>query len=48
MVVDLYASRALSDPRLWADDRLHLNAEGHRRVAEGRPAKRPELLPYEG
>ncbi|MFG2863869.1 SGNH/GDSL hydrolase family protein [Streptomyces sioyaensis] len=104
VVVDLYASRALSDPRLWADDRLHLNAEGHRRVAEavwqaiglpagadwdaplpaaappgwgarrtadlrfarehlvpwigrrvtgrssgdGRPAKRPELLPYEG
>ncbi|WP_432000491.1 SGNH/GDSL hydrolase family protein [Streptomyces sioyaensis] len=104
VVVDLYASRALADPRLWADDRLHLNAEGHRRVAEavwqaigltaeedwdaplpsaappgwsarrtadlrfarehlvpwmgrrltgrssgdGRPAKRPELLPYEG
>ncbi|MFJ9854911.1 SGNH/GDSL hydrolase family protein [Streptomyces sp. NPDC101150] len=34
VVVDLYASRALADPRLWADDRLHLNAEGHRRVAE--------------
>ncbi|WP_043268400.1 SGNH/GDSL hydrolase family protein [Streptomyces sp. CT34] len=34
LVVDLYASRALADPRLWADDRLHLNAEGHRRVAE--------------
>ncbi|MFE2226529.1 SGNH/GDSL hydrolase family protein [Streptomyces kronopolitis] len=34
VVVDLYGSRALSDPRLWADDRLHLNAEGHRRVAE--------------
>ncbi|MFJ9412013.1 SGNH/GDSL hydrolase family protein [Streptomyces sp. NPDC101393] len=104
MVVDLYASRALSDQRLWADDRLHLNAEGHHRVAEavwqalgldaesdwdqplppgappgwgarraadlrftreylvpwigrrltgrssgdGRPAKRPDLLPYEG
>ncbi|UYB38363.1 SGNH/GDSL hydrolase family protein [Streptomyces sp. Je 1-4] len=103
VVVDLYGPRALSDPRLWADDRLHLNAEGHRRVAEavwqalgpaaesdwdaplpaaappswgarraadlrfarehlvpwtvrrltgrssgdGRPAKRPELLPYE-
>ena len=38
MVVDLYASRALSDQRLWADDRLHLNAEGHRRVAEARLA----------
>lgn len=104
VVVDLYGSRALADPRLWADDRLHLTAEGHRRVAEavwqalglaaesdwdaplpaaarpgwrarrtadlrfakehlvpwigrrltgrssgdGRPAKRPELLPYEG
>ncbi|MFG2222394.1 SGNH/GDSL hydrolase family protein [Streptomyces sp. NPDC048644] len=104
VVVDLYASRALADPRMWADDRLHLNAEGHRRVAEavwqalgldaaadwdaplpaalppgwrarrsadlrfarehlvpwigrrlsgrssgdGRPAKRPELVPYEG
>ncbi|MGW8398536.1 SGNH/GDSL hydrolase family protein [Streptomyces lydicus] len=34
VVVDLYGSRALADPRLWADDRLHLNAEGHRRVAE--------------
>jgi lysophospholipase L1-like esterase len=34
VVVDLFSSRALSDPRLWADDRLHLTAEGHRRVAE--------------
>ncbi|MBW1598099.1 SGNH/GDSL hydrolase family protein [Streptomyces sp. JJ38] len=34
LVVDLYAARSLSDPRLWADDRLHLTAEGHRRVAE--------------
>ncbi|MDT0265924.1 SGNH/GDSL hydrolase family protein [Streptomyces sp. DSM 44915] len=34
LVVDLYASRALGDPRLWADDRLHLTADGHRRVAE--------------
>jgi len=33
-VVDLYASEAVGDPRMWADDRLHLNAEGHRRVAE--------------
>ncbi|WP_129843612.1 SGNH/GDSL hydrolase family protein [Streptomyces sp. RFCAC02] len=33
-VVDLYASVPLGDPRLWADDRLHLTAEGHRRVAE--------------
>ncbi|MEV1011359.1 SGNH/GDSL hydrolase family protein [Streptomyces sp. NPDC049881] len=34
IVVDLYASASLGDPRLWADDRLHLTAEGHRRVAE--------------
>ena len=34
LVVDLYASEALSDPRMWADDRLHLTDEGHRRVAE--------------
>ncbi|WP_438484253.1 SGNH/GDSL hydrolase family protein [Streptomyces sp. S186] len=34
LVVDLYASEALADPRMWAEDRLHLNAEGHRRVAE--------------
>ncbi len=34
LVVDLFASRSLGDPRLWADDRLHLTAEGHRRVAE--------------
>jgi lysophospholipase L1-like esterase len=33
-VVDLYSSGALADPRLWADDRLHLTGEGHRRVAE--------------
>ena len=33
-VVDLYGSRALADPRMWDDDRLHLTAEGHRRVAE--------------
>ncbi|WP_052852772.1 SGNH/GDSL hydrolase family protein [Streptomyces avicenniae] len=34
VVVDLYASTSLGDPRLWADDRLHLSPEGHRRVAE--------------
>ncbi|WP_340556057.1 SGNH/GDSL hydrolase family protein [Streptomyces sp. GSL17-111] len=34
LVVDLYGARTLSDPRLWADDRLHLTAEGHHRVAE--------------
>jgi lysophospholipase L1-like esterase len=33
-VVDLFDARCFDDPRLWADDRLHLSAEGHRRVAE--------------
>ncbi|MGW2932080.1 SGNH/GDSL hydrolase family protein [Streptomyces sp. NPDC001156] len=105
LVVDLYSAASLADPRMWDVDRLHLTADGHRRVAEavwqtlgyeaedtewrtplpvpappnwvtrrtadirftrqhllpwigrrltgrssgdGRPAKRPELLPYEG
>ncbi|MCX4824896.1 SGNH/GDSL hydrolase family protein [Streptomyces sp. NBC_01142] len=103
LVVDLYGAKTLADQRMWDLDRLHLTAEGHRRVAEavwqvlglqtqddwqallppavqpawatrrvndlrfarrhlgpwigrrltgrssgdGRPAKRPELLPYE-
>ncbi|MFJ2439391.1 MULTISPECIES: SGNH/GDSL hydrolase family protein [unclassified Streptomyces] len=103
LVVDLYGAPVLGDRRMWDADRLHLTAEGHRRVAEavwqalglapeedwraepapavparwparrlddlrfarrhlgpwvvrratgrssgdGRPAKRPELLPYE-
>ncbi|MEV8533352.1 SGNH/GDSL hydrolase family protein [Streptomyces sp. NPDC051211] len=34
LVVDLYGAPVLGDPRLWDVDRLHLNAEGHRRVAE--------------
>ncbi|MEV7831800.1 SGNH/GDSL hydrolase family protein [Streptomyces subrutilus] len=34
LVVDLYGSPALGDPRMWDVDRLHLTAEGHRRVAE--------------
>ncbi|WP_129310626.1 SGNH/GDSL hydrolase family protein [Streptomyces sp. L2] len=34
LVVDLYGARSLGDPRLWDVDRLHLTAEGHRRVAE--------------
>lgn len=32
-VLDLWGMRALLDWRLWAPDRIHLNAEGHRRVA---------------
>ncbi|WP_051451749.1 SGNH/GDSL hydrolase family protein [Actinospica robiniae] len=34
VVVDLAAERVFDDARLWAPDRIHLTAEGHRRVAE--------------
>lgn len=34
VVVDLFGAEVLSDRRMWAEDRLHLNAAGHRRVAE--------------
>ncbi|WP_443051575.1 SGNH/GDSL hydrolase family protein [Streptomyces sp. NBC_00234] len=34
LVVDLYGAESLGDPRMWDVDRLHLTAEGHRRVAE--------------
>ncbi|MEU6932674.1 SGNH/GDSL hydrolase family protein [Streptomyces sp. NPDC046385] len=34
LVVDLYGAPALGDPRMWDVDRLHLTADGHRRVAE--------------
>ncbi|MFD5414918.1 SGNH/GDSL hydrolase family protein [Streptomyces nojiriensis] len=34
VVVDLYGASVLADPRMWDVDRLHLTAEGHRRVAE--------------
>lgn len=34
VVVDLSAVRAFDDPRLWAADRVHLNGEGHARIAE--------------
>jgi lysophospholipase L1-like esterase len=32
-LVDLWSMRALNDTRAWSSDRLHLNSEGHRRVA---------------
>jgi lysophospholipase L1-like esterase len=32
-VVDLWSMSVLCDPRAWSEDRLHLTAEGHRRVA---------------
>ncbi|MFC5905982.1 SGNH/GDSL hydrolase family protein [Streptacidiphilus monticola] len=34
VVVDLFTARCFDDPRLWDEDRLHMSAEGHRRVAE--------------
>jgi lysophospholipase L1-like esterase len=34
VVVDLYGAAVLGDQRMWHVDRLHLTAEGHRRVAE--------------
>ncbi|TQK43140.1 lysophospholipase L1-like esterase [Streptomyces sp. SLBN-118] len=34
LVVDLYGADVLGDQRMWDVDRLHLTAEGHRRVAE--------------
>lgn len=33
VVADLWALRALRDPRMWAEDRLHLSPLGHQRVA---------------
>jgi lysophospholipase L1-like esterase len=32
-LVDLWSMRVLRDPRAWSADRLHLTADGHRRVA---------------
>ena len=32
-LVDLWSMRVLNDTRAWSPDRLHLTAEGHRRVA---------------
>ncbi|WP_405620546.1 SGNH/GDSL hydrolase family protein [Streptomyces sp. NBC_01508] len=34
VVVDLYGARVLGEQRMWDVDRLHLTADGHRRVAE--------------
>lgn len=34
-VLDLWGMRSLHDWRMWADDRIHLTTEGHRRVAQG-------------
>jgi lysophospholipase L1-like esterase len=32
-LVDLWSMRTLLDPRAWSEDRLHMSADGHRRVA---------------
>ena len=34
VVVDLSVERVFDDPRMWAPDRVHPSAEGHRRIAE--------------
>ncbi len=34
ILVDVAAHPVASDPRLWSDDRLHANAEGHARIAQ--------------
>lgn len=33
-VQDMWGTRAIADPRLWADDRIHLTTEGHYRAAD--------------
>lgn len=33
ILIDLWEDDAFADPRLWSEDRLHLNHHGHRRVA---------------
>ena len=34
-VLDMWGMRSLQDWRMWADDRIHLTTDGHRRVAQG-------------
>ncbi|MFH9552897.1 SGNH/GDSL hydrolase family protein [Streptomyces sp. NPDC017435] len=35
IVLDVYAHPVTTDPRLWADDRLHASPLGHARIASG-------------
>jgi lysophospholipase L1-like esterase len=35
LVLDLEPIKATADPRLWRNDRLHLNPDGHERMAQG-------------
>jgi lysophospholipase L1-like esterase len=34
VLVDFASLAFATDPRLWSEDRIHANAEGHRRIAE--------------
>ncbi|WP_169514087.1 SGNH/GDSL hydrolase family protein [Jonesia quinghaiensis] len=33
-VMDMWGNRTISDPRFWAEDRIHLTTQGHQRVAD--------------
>ena len=33
-VANMWGHRTISDPRMWAEDRIHLTTQGHRRVAD--------------
>jgi len=35
LLLDLETTPISTDPRIWCEDRLHLNAEGHRRLSIG-------------
>ncbi|MBK8294761.1 MAG: SGNH/GDSL hydrolase family protein [Solirubrobacterales bacterium] len=35
LILDLEKIPVTTDPRIWCDDRLHLNSEGHQRLAHG-------------
>lgn len=39
LVADLAVHPWVTDPRFWSDDRLHANAEGHRRIAQALAAR---------
>ncbi|MBX9928464.1 MAG: SGNH/GDSL hydrolase family protein, partial [Gemmatimonadaceae bacterium] len=39
LMVDLAAHPVTGDPRLWSEDRLHANSEGHRRIASALAAR---------
>lgn len=53
IVVDIANSPIAGDERLWADDRLHANSEGHRRIAValadafGLPSEQWDARPFD-